>query len=583
MLGSRRLVIGCRAVPRPSCSGVSALACAVAALLLSAPAAHASLDVFYSAVGNLALSTDATGTNGGSGTVQVDKPAGATVKKAFLFAASTGTSGFTPPDGEVQIDGEPVRWDVDPAHVVSTDISSVNVVADVTSLVDGKIAAASPGRIDFTVTETDTFQMDGEILAVVFDDPAAAPRTIVLLYGTQSTDGDHFAIGLANALKPSSRVVMSLGISYGFQQAGQYSQVDVDGTRLTTSAGGQDDGAGENGALITVGGLDDSTDDPADPFAVDDCDAAPRCDDELYDLKPFVASGDTSIDVDTLNPSNDDNILFAAFDLSATSAVVGKGVVLTPSGTTSQVGTTHAITALAQDEKGLPEIGRVVTLDVVSGPNAGRRMTANSGVDGKARFSYSSSKTGTDTIEASFKDTDGSQYGSNDATHTWTPHVDGTLGGAWPYNGTSLQLYYTYGGGHRYLGNVVQGAANWNAAGTKVHISQWPGVPYAVHLPLVDVNTWDTWWGLTVWPDDCSSCGYTRTTIELNQRTLDPESDAQRTKVATHELGHALGLMHPYGFVPTSTPSLMWRGELSRTVKGTPQPYDVSRVNGMYP
>ena len=51
---------------------------------------------------------------------------------------------------------------------------------------------------------------------------------------------------------------MSLGISFSYQGCCQYSMIDANGQRVTTSAGGQDDGEAANGALITVGGLDDS-------------------------------------------------------------------------------------------------------------------------------------------------------------------------------------------------------------------------------------------------------------------------------------------------------------------------------------
>jgi hypothetical protein len=565
-------------------------------LAFGATVANASLEVFYSDVGALRLSVDGIGTNAGSGVVQAEKPAGATVKKAFIFAASTGYSSFTPPDDEVTIDGSAVAWD--PAHTISSSINSVNVAADVTDLIKPKIEASSAGRVDFTIAERDTLDMDGEILAVVFDDPAARTNTVTLMYGAQSTTGDHFAIGLNEPLKPSATVTMGLGISFGYQPSTQYSEVNVNGTRLTTSAGGQDDGehrgGNENGELLTVGGLDDNSENPSDPFATGECSEAPRCDDELYDLKPFVATDATSIEVDTLNPSNDDNIFFASLNLSAATAVVGGGLVLSPTGTRTQVGTFHFFTALAQDEHGHPEVGRQVSLKVISGPSDGDTLTGTTNSDGKASFNYSSSALGTDTVEASFVDSANVAHISNEVTQTWAPYVPNTFGGEWPDNGHGVQLYYSYGGGHRYLGNVAQGASNWNNTGTSVHISAWPGVPYAVQIPFVDVNMPDSWWGVqifggtrttgeTLFPDDCSACGYTRNTIELNERALDPSSDAQRTKVTTHELGHALGLEHPDGWVDDSVPSVMWKGDVGGPITETPQPYDISRVKGMYP
>lgn len=575
--------------------GVLSLVLAICAV--SPSASLANLNVFYSQVGHLKMSVDANGSNTGSGVIEVQKPIGATVEKAFLFAASTGFEGFEPPDGEVSLDGHAVNWN--PAYTISNGIQSYNVAADVTGLIGPTIETAQSGEIDVTVEEADPLAMDGEILAVVFDDPATAENTIYMMYGAQATTGDHFAIGLTEPVKPSTALTMGLGISYGFQPAGQDSSVVVNGSKMTSSAGGQDDcnersqptpswGACENGTLITVGGIGDSTDDPPDPEANDqDCanaagEPAPRCDDELYNLKPFVSTGSTSIGIDTVNPSNDDNILFADLDLGA-AGIVGEGIVLGPTGTRSQVGNFHEFKALIQDADGHPEVGKQVTIHVLNGPGAGFTEVGPTGADGTAVFGYISNGVGTNEVEATVEGAGGTTLTSNRATQTWAPAVDGTFGGEWPYEGGQLQLHYSYGGDHRYLGNVVQGAVNWDQVGTNVNLTPWPGGSSLDQIPFVDVSTQEDWWGMTVFAEQCTTCGFTRNTIELNRRTLDPESDAQRTKVATHELGHALGLEHPYQHVPSSVPSVMWQGSLGGSVHETPQPYDINRVNGMYP
>ncbi|MCI0433717.1 MAG: hypothetical protein L0271_08705, partial [Gemmatimonadetes bacterium] len=61
----------------------------------------ASLTPAVTVQGKVVLSVDGTGTTGPSSTVQVEKPAGATVRGAYLAAASTGFSGFVIPDGAV--------------------------------------------------------------------------------------------------------------------------------------------------------------------------------------------------------------------------------------------------------------------------------------------------------------------------------------------------------------------------------------------------------------------------------------------------------------------------------------------------
>jgi hypothetical protein len=164
----------------------------IAALLLAPTIASASLSEFFSATGKLSLSVDGGGSNNANGQViQVEKPnASATVRKAFVLAASTGFSGRVLANGDVSINGTPVNWTSQAAGA----ISNFNHLADVTSIVKPTIDAASPGRISFTFTEVNTFGIDGEVLAVVFDDPAQTrDTTVVLMFGAQAVLGDTFA------------------------------------------------------------------------------------------------------------------------------------------------------------------------------------------------------------------------------------------------------------------------------------------------------------------------------------------------------------------------------------------------------
>ena len=99
---------------------------------------------------------------------------------------------------------------------------------------------------------------------------------------------------------------MRLGI--GFSCCSQASTVVVNGTTITNTAGNNDDGdAVANGALITMGGDND-------PFST--LLPAYADDHERYNLVPYIATGDTSITVRTLNPSNDDNIFLAVFKVT---------------------------------------------------------------------------------------------------------------------------------------------------------------------------------------------------------------------------------------------------------------------------
>ena len=187
--------------------------------------------------------------------------------------------------------------------------------------------------------------------------------------------------------------------------------------RVTSAAGGQDDGQPANGALITVGGVGDTNANPSDPNALPNGD--PRFDDELYSLLPFVSNGDTSIDVFTQNPSNDDNVFFAALAFNSTTAIVGEGVVLSPLNAVNPVNTSHTVTATVQDANGDPVSGRSVTFTVISGPISGTTGSGTTDAGGKATFSYTSS-VGVDQIRASMMNNANQTVLSNVVRKEWT-------------------------------------------------------------------------------------------------------------------------------------------------------------------
>jgi hypothetical protein len=379
--------------------------------------------------GNIRLSLDAAGTNSGSRTIRANKPSpGATVRAAYMLAASTGFTGYSIKGGDISLDGTSIFF----TDVLANSIASFNYWTDISTLVRPKLNAAPAGIVNFTVLELPsiTTLIDGESLAVVWDDATASPTTVTLMFGAQSTFGDSFTVTLAQPVdktNPATVLDMSLGISYGFQPSGQFSilQIGVNNQRISTSAGGQDDGIPANGGLITVGGIGDLNDNPPDPFATDrTCvgafGPAPRCDDELYNLLPFVADGSTSFTVSTVNPSNDDNIFFAAIILGANTAVVGEGILLSPASASGPINSTQSVTAHVQSSTGTPVQGRVVTFKVVSGPNVGLTGTAATNAAGDAVFGYISSLAGTDSINASMVNSSSVLQLSNVVTRTWT-------------------------------------------------------------------------------------------------------------------------------------------------------------------
>jgi hypothetical protein len=273
--------------------------------------------------GKISLSIDGQGTTASWGSIDVQKPVSATVRRAYLMAATTGFTFHTLDTGDVSLLGSPVVW----GEGVLNSIYSYNYWTDVTAIVKGHIDAAPAGIVPISVAEANSSLIDGEVLAVVFDDPNQTTESTVFLYfGAQNVDGDRFVIDLGQPISkslPGLAIHYNLGVSFGFIDPDtfpiQYSQVDVNGRRLTTAAGGQDDGSDANGSLITVGGIGDSTDNPPNPYdsPADD----PRSDDERYDLLPFVKDGDTSIVIDTYNPSDDDNIFFAALEVTGRSVI----------------------------------------------------------------------------------------------------------------------------------------------------------------------------------------------------------------------------------------------------------------------
>lgn len=292
-------------------------------------ASSQSLTKIVNEFGRISLSLDALGTLDATGTIQVEKPAGATVRKAYLMTATTGWSNYRLSTGDVKILGNDVVWEKE----LSNSIVSYNYWANVTAIIKATLDAAPSGIVNLDISELSTGNIDGEILAVIFDDPNQTTNNTVLLYfGAQNVSGDSFVIDFGTPIvKDDPKLVLdySLGISFGCQGGAgcavppQYSIIDVNGSRLTSAAGGEDDGFTQNGALITVGGIDDNNDNPPDPNAVP---VNQYSDDELYNLKSFVNDGDTSVTIDTVNPSNDDNIFFAAVFLGSTRNVVSVDV-----------------------------------------------------------------------------------------------------------------------------------------------------------------------------------------------------------------------------------------------------------------
>lgn len=288
-----------------------AVSTAAFALMYGAPAS-AALQVFNSWVGSYGLSTDGGGTNRGGYNVSAFVPVGATVVGAYLYQATLDrqTAGLP-----MSFAGNAVTWDtfVPNTSYLSSYLGMAR--ADVTSIVASVINGGAGGTYDFAVDEgSQTFSIDGSALAVVYSLPSLAESTVALLDGFSAIDGDTTSLNFATPLDPTApgfTADMRLGI--GFSCCSQASDVSVNGTLITTTSGNNDDG-GEvsDGSLITVGGNND----PFSPLLPSYSE-----DHERYNLAPYIKAGDTSIRIDTNNPSDNDNIFLAAFQVSGRAGV----------------------------------------------------------------------------------------------------------------------------------------------------------------------------------------------------------------------------------------------------------------------
>jgi hypothetical protein len=280
---------------------------AVFAAMVAAGNAHASLSTFQTYTGEgVGMSSDGWGSTSQSGVISANIPAGATILAAYLYTSTFGNSTLSGVGGT--LNGTTVNY--------STSLGTNNVGltaarADVTSIVSG---GCGVGLCNLNITETSASQ-DGSALVVVYKTGVGPITTVGLQDGFSATGGDSTAITFASALNtaaPGFFAEMRLGI--GFSCCSQASTVSVNGTTITNNAGNNDDGTdGDvNGNLITMGGDDD-------PFST--LLASYADDRERYNLVPYITNGDTSINIRTNNPSNDDNVFLAAFQVFGDASV----------------------------------------------------------------------------------------------------------------------------------------------------------------------------------------------------------------------------------------------------------------------
>lgn len=291
----------------------------VIALGLGGMPAEASLSTFASFTGTVAASTDGCGSTTQTCTITADVPAGSTVLAAYLYSSLFFDTAA--PIAGSTLAGVGVNYTTALGFDPTACCQLQAWRSDVTSIVKPLIDGGPGGTYSFAVNEADP-QMDGEALVVVYSDPTLPTQSVGILDGFSVSTGDTATITTATPLHPGDPgflADMRIGDGFSFDGSactgsGQTSSITVNGTTITNNAGCNDDskdgpGNEANGNLITMGGSND----PFSPFLPSVAD-----DHERYNIAPQIADGDTSIKIDTVNPSGDDNIFLEVFQFTGT-------------------------------------------------------------------------------------------------------------------------------------------------------------------------------------------------------------------------------------------------------------------------
>jgi hypothetical protein len=283
-----------------------ALITASMGVLAMAPA-HAGLTAFQTYTGKVGYSSDGFGSTSQNGVISASVPAGSTVLAAYLYTSTFSNAAFSGV-GAI-LDGNAVGFS--PFAANPTACCNLRAGrADVTSIIKPLIDGGPGGVYNFNISE-DSSSQDGEALVVIYSNPTLGISTVGILDGFASSTGDTTTLTFAaplDPLAPGFVAEMALGIGFSCCNS-QSSTVKVNGTTITTNAGNNDDGVGSisNGQLITVGGFDDAYSSLMPSYADDH---------ERYNIAGYITAGDTSIQIDTINASLDDNIFLSILQVT---------------------------------------------------------------------------------------------------------------------------------------------------------------------------------------------------------------------------------------------------------------------------
>lgn len=310
-----------------------------------------------------------------SGTLDILRPTGAsTVTRAFL-TSSSGDNGSAISDAPTAtINGQTVTWGL---RNYSTG-KFTNYLADVTSAVNSFFASSPsstaatlpwsgnkfsiPVVYDASTKLTDAHTpkySTGVALTVIFANSSMTnDATVIMYFGSARSAGQDFVLSFPELQNATAKTGSWMSLGIGWSQGGgtgQFSTIKAHNSSTTTftnlsgSAGGCDDTtintcSDSRDGLLTVGGVGD---DVANPTAFAPSDA----DDELYTMDSYLATGVSSLTLNTYNNSSDDNIFQAAvsvpfvIDFEANFDSAGGSAVATEFWTTSVRGLTASVRA----------------------------------------------------------------------------------------------------------------------------------------------------------------------------------------------------------------------------------------------
>ncbi len=264
-------------------------------------------------VGQYEFSTDGFGDGSdGAGNLQVAKPAGATtVAAAYLTMA--GKTAIRPNAPSATLNGSSVSF-THRTGGVDQD-SWQNWLSEVTSLVGTDLNAfAAGGIIDVPVTYDFAAYVFGPPtgggytgvgLTVIWNSTTATSGTTIFQFGHAQTAGDVTSLSFNALPSATTGALLSLGIGWSSDPtSAEITTVDITTsstakTRLTEFAGGPDDSS-DFQSFLTVGGVGDTP--------LTSAPAGGNADGELYNIDRFLQAGDTSITIETQNPSNNDTV-----------------------------------------------------------------------------------------------------------------------------------------------------------------------------------------------------------------------------------------------------------------------------------